>query len=440
MEIKKAFVGFAGFGGVDLTLREFGFQVTGVEINDTIAEVNRVNGGQVITADILDLDSANFSNVDLAHFSPPCPRFSQARSKKATLDTSDRISDLATFQAVVNGESELDIKLSRKMCEFIRLVRPPYFTLENVWQYRKSLSWLNIWYTLQEQGYGVDTWNLNAADYGVPQSRRRMIVIARRDGRPPAKPFPTHAKEPDMFTNPWVGWYEAIEDLLPGLPETKPAAWQVARLPERLKTALVMTGNNALADAKPGKGWLACEMPANTVMAQSAMGKAKAFILGQGERSKPKNGGCPVGTITANNNQTGIKAFVIETQNTSHNLTTCKMSGDPIFTINANVFEKNAAQKAFIIGDEFNNWGDRTVMNREGNTPIWTISANEKLSGLKMWQGRWLSMTARCLARFQDFPDWFELPESRELACRGIGNALPSGLYRAVLRSLGMSS
>jgi len=34
-------------------------------------------------------------------------------------------------------------------------------------------------------------------------------------------------------------------------------------------------------------------------------------------------------------------------------------------------------------------------------------------------------MTPRALARFQTFPDWYELPDTKSLACRIIGNAVP---------------
>ena len=39
--------------------------------------------------------------------------------------------------------------------------------------------------------------------------------------------------------------------------------------------------------------------------------------------------------------------------------------------------------------------------------------------------GRVIKMTPRALARFQSFPDWYELPESNTLAARIIGNAVP---------------
>ena len=38
----KALIGFAGFGGVDIALREAGFQTLGIEIDAAIAEVNRL--------------------------------------------------------------------------------------------------------------------------------------------------------------------------------------------------------------------------------------------------------------------------------------------------------------------------------------------------------------------------------------------------------------
>jgi site-specific DNA-cytosine methylase len=405
----KALVGCAGFGLVDWVLREFGFDVVGVEIDDAIAEVNRRNGGHCLTADLLDMDPAEFIGWLLYHFSPPCPSFSLANHN--------------------SSESDLDIALARKICEFIRVGRPKFFTLENVWLYRKSLSWLLIWYTLLEEGYGVDAWNLNAADYGVPQSRRRMIVIGRRDGRRPAKPWPTHSKEGDMFAEPWQGWYKAIEDLLPDLPETQFAPWQMDRLPGELKTCLMMTGNTNRNGSLP-RAYLApvngensnaidFELPAPTITSSHVSEKYRAFIIGQEERSSLKAADEPADTITANSNQTGIKVFIVGGQYQT------PKNGSP-----------------------------RTVQNRGADSPNWTICANDHLdTRICLNDGKVVSLTPRCLARFQGFPDCFVLPVDeifgdwlewaitrRRLSCLGIGNALPSGLYRAVLRSLGLSA
>jgi len=109
-----------------------------------------------------------------------------------------------------------------------------------VWGYRKSQSWKLIREHLQRSGYDWNAWKLNCADYGVPQTRKRMIVAARKDGPRPKKPPATHAENPSsggLFggdLNEWVGWHEAIEDLIPDLPETGLADWQKERLPDEL--------------------------------------------------------------------------------------------------------------------------------------------------------------------------------------------------------------
>jgi DNA (cytosine-5)-methyltransferase 1 len=366
----KALVGFAGFGGVEIALREFGIDAIGIEIDPAIAEVNRCNGGNCLTADLLDVDPIDYVGWLLFHFSPPCPSFSVASK---------------------GGETETDLALARKICEFIRGGQPKLFTLENVWGYRKSLSWLLIWYTLLEEGYSADAWHLNSADYGVPQSRRRMIVIARRDGRQPAKPWPTHRGKPDMFTSPWRGWYAAIEDLIPDLPKAAPAAWQLDRLPNELKT---LPGDNTSNGVIRNQN-----EPMVTVRTRPPERcPHRAFIIGQGSRSSLKSSDEPADAITANSNQTGIKTF--------------------------------------IVGGQYQMHKPRIVQNRAADRPVWTVCASDKYDIRICHQGEWVALSVRCLARFQDFPDSFVLPDNRVLACRGIGNALPPGLYRAVLRSL----
>lgn len=385
VEDKKAFVGFAGFGGFSLALREAGFDTIEIELNPLIAEVNRANGGHIITGDILDIAPADYAGYCVAQFSPPCTRISGANAKAS--------------------EAEIDLMLARKICEFIRIARPKYFILENVTQYRRSLSWLLIWYTLLEYGYGVDAWNLNSADYGVPQSRRRMIVIARRDGRQPAKPWPTHSKQGDMFTRPWVGWNEAIEDIIPDLPRGEFAPWQERGLPERYKT----------------------------------------FIIGNGSRSKPKFTDQPADTITANRNQLRLKAFIVDGANgrgDGQRGPTVRAGDQPMFAVTASALDHNAPPKAFIVGGQYqtpNNDQPRTVQNRDQTKPIWTIRVNEHLDTrayIAEEGGYVVIMNIRCLARFQGFPDWFQFPADRKLACRGNGNAVPPPLAAAIIRSL----
>lgn len=337
----KAFVGFSGFGGVDIAMHSYGIETLGVEYDEKIADVAIMNGHNVIKSDILDLSPGDYSGFDLAHFSPPCPNFSVAKQDAE--------------------ESELDIKLGEWVAAYIRVNQPRLFTLEDVWGYRHSQSWQLIRQALERSGYHFGFWHLNAADYGVPQIRKRMLVLARNDGKPVYKPFPTHRKQPDFFAQPWVGWYEAMEDLIPTLPETKPAPWQIARLPDGVKESfLIMTGNSSFDDSRRGQGVLYTDSPSNTVMC-----------------SHDEN-----------------RIFLIQGQNSSRLKLFCQ--NDQVPTVTSL------------------NKGDFKINN----------------------DNVWLKATPQCLARFQSFPDDYKLPDNKTLALKGIGNAVPVDLYKAVLESL----
>lgn len=68
---------------------------------------------------------------------------------------------------------------------------PIVFVMENVPELLKSAEYANFKDAVLERGFEVRGEVLNAADYGVPQTRRRAIVIGSRLGRPPW-PTPTH--------------------------------------------------------------------------------------------------------------------------------------------------------------------------------------------------------------------------------------------------------
>ena len=123
----------------------------------------------------------------------------------------------------------------------LRVCAHPHLLLENVWGYRNFVAFGVILKCLAREGYRTDYWHLNSANYGVPQTRKRLILVARLDGRP-RRPEPTHSKNPGaMFgLKKWVGWYESIKDLIPTLPESQFAPWQLARLPEDMRETMTV--------------------------------------------------------------------------------------------------------------------------------------------------------------------------------------------------------
>jgi DNA (cytosine-5)-methyltransferase 1 len=376
----KGFTLFSGFEGVGIGMKAAGIEhVGGIEYDDTIASVARENGFEVTTADVLTADPDNYPGMDLLHASPPCPNFSTAKA---------------------NGvETEQDIALAQAAVRWIVIKRPSFFTLENVYQYRDSQSWSIIARALLEHGYLFNCWHVNTADYGVPQTRKRMIVIARRDGRMPLLPPAAHAENPQngLFGTllPWVGWYEAIEDLIPSLPDSQFAPWQLSRLPEELKTVLVDSAGYPDEDGIRVAVQRDCEQPANTIVSNYERRPMRAFVV------SGNNAGNEWGEFFRNDD---IPAYVVASS------------------------AGRGATRAFVVNSAFpESNGKKHYVQDE---PHFTIDTTTPGRSRAFTNGRIVQMTPRALARFQSFPDWYRLPDNKALACRGIGNAVPPLFYQ----------
>jgi DNA (cytosine-5)-methyltransferase 1 len=363
---------FTGGGGVDLGMRAAGIETAwGIEYDPAIAEVARANGSPVTVADVLEADPRRFERVDVLHASPPCPNFSSAK--------------------VGAQETAHDVALAGAVCRFIETLTPQVFTLENVYAYRLARGFKRILATLQRSGYWVAFSHVNSADYGVPQTRRRLILRAVRHGLVAPLPAP----------EPWVGWYASIADLIDELPESQFAPWQLERLPEAFRSLLVANGGF----------------------------RGEVVTREQGE---------PSFTVTANTNQTGVRAFLVSGAGRGDDLCVTRDACEPAATVVAS--EGKRPTRALLVGDQSANAGSG-VQVREANEPAMTVRA---LSGggsvpRAIAEVRVVAMTPRALARFQAFPDSYELPDASGLACRVVGNAVPPLLYQKIIQQLTIS-
>lgn len=182
---------FAGCGGITEGFEQAGFEpVFAVEWDRSAAATYAQNfGDHVICGDITDVDHRDLPDADVVVGGPPCQGFSQLGHR----DPDDPRNVLWKQYARIVGH-----------------VNPKVFVLENVPLFMKSgqfemmLDWTAPRGPLEEYELAYDV--LNAADYGVPQRRRRAIVIGSRVGPIPI-PLPTHG---ESVRRPWVGLREAL--------------------------------------------------------------------------------------------------------------------------------------------------------------------------------------------------------------------------------------
>jgi DNA (cytosine-5)-methyltransferase 1 len=125
--------------------------------------------------------------VGLAWFSPDCKHFSKAKGGKPV-------------DKNIRG-------LAWVVVRWAKAVKPRVIILENVEEFahwgplgpdgkpcplRKGFTFRRWVGQLRSCGYDVDWRELSACDYGAPTTRKRLFLVARRDGQPIAWPQPTH--------------------------------------------------------------------------------------------------------------------------------------------------------------------------------------------------------------------------------------------------------
>ena len=246
----------SGGEGVGVGARAAGLRhLWGIEIDDAIAGVARDNGFNVISAAIQDVDPNTLEAPDVLHASPECQNASNAKNVEGVNTLEEK-------------ETRLDVEIADCIVRYLEVLKPRIFTLENVYGYRRFQSFRMIMVALARLGYFSDVQHLNSADFGVPQTRKRLILRAVRGGLVPTLPAP----------EPWVGWYQAILDLIPTLPESEFAPWQMARLEIDGSTLVDSAGyvdnDGRLPVQRPSSE------PANTIVANHAQRPMRAFIIG----------------------------------------------------------------------------------------------------------------------------------------------------------------
>jgi DNA (cytosine-5)-methyltransferase 1 len=203
----------AGAGGQALGLEQAGFQHSAlVEIERDYAntlELNRPHWN-VHAADMNEFDGRPYRGVDLLAAGLPCPPFSLAGKQLGERDERN------LFPAAIRLIDE--IRPKAVMIENVRGFLSAVFE-----DYRLSLKG-----QLKKLGYQTDWRLLNASDYGVPQLRPRVVIIAIRNDMADIFDWPTALPHNPMTVgqtlrdlmgaNDWRGadrWAELSNDIAP---------------------------------------------------------------------------------------------------------------------------------------------------------------------------------------------------------------------------------
>ena len=246
---------FTGAMGLDLGLERAGFQTAvSVESNRNAAATIRSNRphvpvierpvAQVTTAEMLKTAGLRKGAVTLVAGGPACQSFSTAGNRKA-LESPDG-------------------SLTYEFIRVVREVQPEFFLMENVRGLLSSAivhrplnrrgpghpmlredeelgsAFRKITELIGALGYYVLFEVLNAANFGVAQTRQRLVLIGSRDGRPLTMPTPSHGKDGRGKLPAW----RTLREVLAGVENGK--AEQIEFVPSRRRY---------LACIPPGGNW-----------------------------------------------------------------------------------------------------------------------------------------------------------------------------------------
>lgn len=223
---------FSGVGGLDYGFEAAGFETrVALEIDRTCCLSLRASRPwPVIEADllatptnqILKLGGLKSGEVDVLVGGPPCQPFSKSGWWKS-------------------GDSlRLDDPRASTLSGYLRVLKeakPRAFLLENVEGLafggkdeglRLLLSAIKKINTEEGTGYRPVVITLNAADYGVPQTRTRVFVIAARDGAVFEAPHPTHCDPVLIEESGAAGKWMTAWDAIGGLPEPEEADLRIS--------------------------------------------------------------------------------------------------------------------------------------------------------------------------------------------------------------------
>ncbi|WP_062215691.1 DNA cytosine methyltransferase [Streptomyces sp. NBRC 109706] len=199
---------FAGPGGLDEAARQLGLPTVGIEHDADAVTTRTAAGHATIHADVRHHGPDSVPDATVLAAGPPCQTYSHAgdgSGRRALAEVLDAARAMAARQQTAArwGDERTGLVLEPLRWALTALDDGQPYRAVVLEQVPAVLPvWQVIGAVLAREGYGVATGVLRAEEYGVPQTRRRAVLVARLDGRT-VLPEPTHRpwrQEPDLIS------------------------------------------------------------------------------------------------------------------------------------------------------------------------------------------------------------------------------------------------
>ncbi|MCX5075221.1 DNA cytosine methyltransferase [Streptomyces sp. NBC_00513] len=362
--------------------------VAAVEFDPAAASTYAANfgGAHVYPGDISDFDPTPFKGeVDVIMGGPPCQGFSGL------------------------GKQNPDDPRNELWQEYVRVVarvHPKVFVIENVDRFLRSPQFEDLRTASQTPGHPLYDYTvvpalLNAADYGVPQARRRVIVICTRKdlGETLTHPEPTHAKH----------GHTGEVDAPPTLPRWEPVSTVFERSAKRPLL-------DRMPDPRGGEPALVTGVQGHHLTTDLHFGRSPEDLSRARYKAIPENG-----------NRKDLRGVHYRIDR----------SGNIRLSTEGAEYKRLKGPEFYLSTESWDNHnsGSGDVMGRlRAHTPSVTI----RTEFYKPEKGRYLHPTAdRPITHYeaaliQGFPEDFKWYGTKIQIARQIGNAVPVGLGTAL--------
>jgi DNA (cytosine-5)-methyltransferase 1 len=430
--------------------------------------------------------------LDLLLASPECIHFSNARGS-APVDDQSRHSGwdvlrwleaLDIRNLIIENVPEYEdwgptIRVKRKDKKTGRM---KYVIMPD--KKRKGETFKQFIEMLKSLGYKVEHRKLVAADYGSPQTRKRLFILASKDRRP-NWPEPTHSKlgVPSLFfpTQKWktardhvIDW--SLEGKSIFLPQFGPRGnrYLVPNTMRRIIAGVKKFGGISIVPffgERDGQGarTASTDEPMPTVTATGHQGLAQValtpFMLGQQSQARPRDVGSPVPTVATAGGISLVQPFILQMEHGG----VLHPSNEPMPTITS--ADGFAYVEPFITtvnhGDDLRAYSvdgampsitgmdawaliESFLVNFNGNgrahsinSPLDTVTTNDRFglvvilaNGEKaLLDIRFRMIQPHELARAQSFPRAYKFTGSRKAVVKQIGNAVDGEQAKSLIRS-----